>query len=307
MSISEACGHGSFVFLAWSFALQDMLQLRIIALLAGVSMAVFNFYHPYGRPLILPFRWNLLFIAVNSVWIGILLKNEWDSQHLNALENEIYDLSFQSTGMDVRHFTKLLRAGQMEIYKPGEYITRQGEMTSQVRIIVSGDAKILVGGKEVYQTEPGNFISELGLHAGIRFADQVSTASTVAITHAICWAWSRGSLIDLLESEPHKIGSYFQSALSADLLKKMSHNIDLGKGYSDMDYRSLLLTYLKYGRITNHDKNMFKRYRRIHNIGEEQHEAAIESLGISRDEWEAHDPAVLNKALPPESENGGAE
>ena len=69
LSLAEIFGHSSFMLLATSFAFGDILWLRSLALASGSCMAVFNYWHPNGRVLWLPFRWNLIFIIVNSMWI----------------------------------------------------------------------------------------------------------------------------------------------------------------------------------------------------------------------------------------------
>ena len=90
-SISEACGHMSFLLLGVSFAFQDIMYLRVTALFAGATMAVFNFFHPYGRVLWLPFRWNLFFIGVNVLNISWIMSQQYAANHMSAEESQLYE------------------------------------------------------------------------------------------------------------------------------------------------------------------------------------------------------------------------
>jgi hypothetical protein len=85
LSLAEIFGHTSFMLLATSFAFGDILWLRSLALASGSCMAVFNYWHPNGKVLWLPFRWNLIFIIVNSMWIlQVRKRGGRGGEHLNV-------------------------------------------------------------------------------------------------------------------------------------------------------------------------------------------------------------------------------
>lgn len=86
MTYSECFGHASFILVAASYALDDFLWLRIIAVAGSTSMLVFTYFHPHGRVLWLPFKWNALFIAINSYRIG---KVFWDRYMAEQLSEEM--------------------------------------------------------------------------------------------------------------------------------------------------------------------------------------------------------------------------
>jgi hypothetical protein len=71
-TLSEFCGHGSFLCLAMGYLTSDLLQLRIFAF-SGISLSVvFQYYRP--QPLWIPIKWNALFLLINGMMIAILLK-----------------------------------------------------------------------------------------------------------------------------------------------------------------------------------------------------------------------------------------
>ena len=70
-SISTMAGHGSFIFVAFAYLEDEFLPLRMYAV-CGISLSmIFQFYREV--PLMLPFKWNALFLAINATMIAILL------------------------------------------------------------------------------------------------------------------------------------------------------------------------------------------------------------------------------------------
>jgi hypothetical protein len=53
---SECFGHASFFLVAVSYAVDDFLQLRLIAIAGSAAMLIFTYFHPHGRVLWLPFK-----------------------------------------------------------------------------------------------------------------------------------------------------------------------------------------------------------------------------------------------------------
>lgn len=71
-NLSDLCGHGSFVCLALSYLESDFLSLRMYAM-SGITLSIlFQYYRE--KPLWIPIRWNSLFLLINAVMIGYLVK-----------------------------------------------------------------------------------------------------------------------------------------------------------------------------------------------------------------------------------------
>jgi len=285
LSLSESFGHGSFLTLALSFSFQDILSLRLCGLLSGIAMAIFNFYHPNGKPLFLPFWWNMLFIFVNTFMIILIEFNQWKSKQLGSFEQKMFEQNFAHTGMDLVDFRKICLSGELTKVKKGEFLTKQGTRSNYVRVIISGKATYSVDGKPVSSAVPGNFISELGLHAGIRFSHQVSTASTMATSdELVCYSWRRGALIDLLEGN-QRIGAMFQMAISNDLIRKLSSEGVEHNEMSHRDFRMVVKMVVREKNPDPHKVNMLDRYRKIHNISDEELENTLRDLGWTMEQF----------------------
>ena len=63
IGIFQALGHLSFILLATSFLLRDILHLRLVAIAAATSNAVFSYYGLVSPNLIVVF-WQTVFVAI---------------------------------------------------------------------------------------------------------------------------------------------------------------------------------------------------------------------------------------------------
>lgn len=218
-SISELCGHASFMLVAASYAVDDFVMLRIIAVAGSTSMLVFTYFHPHGRALWLPFKWNVLFILINGYRIGRVLFERYEVRNMTSANLKLHHDHFQV--MDLVDFNKLLRIGRMESFGGGDVLVHQGQMNSAVRLVLSGDLDVERDRQYTYSLEEGNFISESGLHIGLKLTGAVESSGTVtARGRCQTISWERDELMDLLEQEKDLKRS-FLSALSWDIIGKL--------------------------------------------------------------------------------------
>lgn len=122
-TISEMFGHASFVLVAVSYATDDFLLLRILAVAGSSSMMVFTYFHPHGRVLWLPFKWNMLFILINSYRIvkALYYRNvgKFLSDDLKNIKKEYFD------AMDMVDYAHLIRYAEEEEFTDGDVLVLQ--------------------------------------------------------------------------------------------------------------------------------------------------------------------------------------
>lgn len=123
VTFSECFGHMSFVLVAASYATDDFLYLRMIAVAGSSAMLVFTYFHPHGRVLWLPFQWNALFIVINTYRIGKSLYYKNIGMKLSEEMKEIKRLYFDT--MDIVDFVKLIEIAQEETFEKGDLVLFQ--------------------------------------------------------------------------------------------------------------------------------------------------------------------------------------
>ena len=300
ITFSEVLGHASFLLVAISYAVDDFLWLRILAVAGSSSMLFFAYFHPYGRILWLPFQWNVMFIGLNLYRIG---KIHWDHFLAERLPKEWIDFRNRNFYlMDPSDFATLVHLGNVREYEPGEWIVEQGQGNAHVGLVLQGTAKVLVDGAVTYVLEEANFLHESGLHAGLLLPGSVETCCTVvAETHARVLTWDRSELVALM----HRNGGVRRSLkaiLSWDIVHKLKqqrllltrHQIDDPEEWTERRnrqthyrYRAILQNMCEHPHYLQERRKQLAKYRMIHNIDDATHLQALREIGWTVDEFEA--------------------
>jgi len=302
VTLSECFGHSSFILVAASYATDDFIMLRSIAVVGSTAMLVFTYFHPHGRVLWLPFKWNVLFIAINSWRLGLIMYEKYLSDIMPEEMKRIREEHFYV--VDPIDWSKLIRSGREEIYEPGALIVQQGDMNRYIRLIIDGEVEILRDGQVTYRLEEGNFASESGLHAGIRLRGAVESCAAVVAKRDSkrkirVVSWNRDDLMDLLEHEKGMRNS-LKAALSWDIIRKLkAQRLMLADGTVEDPalwtakrkeqgaerYAAILHNMLSHPDPHKHIDQLTK-YRGIHHIGDEHHRLALERCGWTMQEFE---------------------
>ena len=121
LSLYNICD--GIIIVAASYYSQDFLELRIMAVLGSTSMLFFTYFHPHGRVLWLPLKWNILFIAINSMRIGKVFYERYKAQELSPELKEFRreELSI----IDMVDYYKLVNIAQEEVFEEGALIVQQ--------------------------------------------------------------------------------------------------------------------------------------------------------------------------------------
>ncbi|KAL3918514.1 MAG: hypothetical protein SGILL_004199 [Bacillariaceae sp.] len=300
---SEIFGHLSFMLVAVSYAVDDFLQLRLIAIAGSTAMLFFTYFHPHGKVLWLPFRWNLLFIGLNSWRVAkVYLDRYWSDQLLSeAWCRRMYDHHFYV--MEKTDFARLVGLGKVETCRKGDIVIQQGHDNRYVRLVLKGDLSVERDGQVTYLLHEGQFISESGLHAGLGLRGSVESCCTVSAAtddvELLCW--DRTELMRILEL--HKsIERALKAVMSWDIVSKLKSQRQLlasGK-VEDVDrwtqkrreqtlsrYKAILHNMLSHPDYLNERKDQLAKYREIHHIQMSEHLLALKEVGWSIAEFEA--------------------
>ena len=223
-TISECFGHASFILVAISYATDDFLLLRIIAVAGSTSMLFFTYFHPHGRVLWLPFQWNALFIVINGYRIGKSLYYKYVGHLMSEDRKRVKDEYFQI--MDMSDFAKLCSIAEEETFREGEMVVFQGQKNPFIRMVIEGELDVLRDGVKTYSLGEGNFIAEAGLHAGLFLTGTMESCCTIVANRdgqkkkAKCLKWDRTELINLLHQN-NGLRRSLKAVLSWDIVRKL--------------------------------------------------------------------------------------
>lgn len=300
ISLSECFGHSSFILVAISYAVDDFIQLRLIAIAGSTAMLVFAYFHPHGRILWLPFKWNVLFIVLNAYRVIKVYADRFLASQLSPLMMHMHDHHFYV--MELADFARLVRLGTIEQYRKGEVVVKQDQENRYVRLVLQGTLNVERDGQVTYQLHEGNFISETGLHAGLLLRGNVNSCCDVKANDndVTVLAWDRTDLMHLLEVDKN-IQRAIKAVMSWDIVSKLKSQRGLLASGLVPDpeewtrkrreqtlhrYKSILRNMLAHPYYLNMRREELSKYRDIHHIDDDQHELALKEMGWTLEEFE---------------------
>ena len=150
MCPSEAFGHAAFMLAGTAFLEPDILYLRAISIAAGGATLVFTYFHPTGRPLWLPFGWNVVFMLINGTQIYRILHDSSEAKKLPPQALELWRRVFAVHGLSDVEFSKLLAAGTWTTFRKATTLQEEGQPSNSVFLIVHGGADVLMHGEKAH-------------------------------------------------------------------------------------------------------------------------------------------------------------
>jgi len=316
VSASEAFGHMSFAMLALSYAVSDMLELRLFAIASIGSMMVFNYWHPVGFTLWLPFRWNALFLVTNIAWVMSMMRQNQMQWIEGVVDIEsIHKHIFPS--LSLNEFSSLMKTAQLKHYPKGHELTREFDRSSWVYLITSGTAQVSVGDNNLFNLNEQDFVGTMGLHTSL-YINKANTTTKVVSPKLQCLRWKKDQLIRSIESNPPLLAAV-DAALSIDELRKllkMQHHGPRqqqqtqqqqqtttttqrhstmkylgGAGEKPNDhsrmYDNLVKSVLGSSRVVSDEqRDSLLRFRRLYHVNDETHREALHNQGWTEKQFE---------------------
>lgn len=247
-TLSELFGHASFILVAASYITQDFVQLRVMAILGSGAMLLFTYFHPHGRVMWLPFKWNALFIAINVFRVSKIYYYRYKAENLS---NEMKEFRQEHLGtLWPADYYKLISMAVEEEFEEGEMVLHQGQPNPHIRIVLEGELQVLRDGTLTYILEKGSFVSESGLHAGLMLKGSIESCCSIVVgppfdpttvnhknetkhvhsrgiekNRVRCLRWDRTKLVELLEdstdNDARGLYNALKAVLSWDVVRKL--------------------------------------------------------------------------------------
>ncbi|GAB0494125.1 hypothetical protein MMPV_005415 [Pyropia vietnamensis] len=226
-------GNASFVLVALSFLSSDMLTLRALNISASVMMLAFNAF-ALERPVWLALRWGALFVAINAVHIGVLLRERTAGLAMPGVARDAYDRFFRGGGMCERAFMRLVDAGAVVQLRRGDQLTAEGEPNGSLWLVTDGAVRVVVEGVVVARgLTAGSWVGERGflrgqtlksLNAACGRPSPAAATVQVESDRLTAIRWSRSALLALFTSHPSTRAAV-TLAITEDLLRKSTAGV----------------------------------------------------------------------------------
>lgn len=211
MNYFQWAAHVASILTMLAYLVKDILWLRFLTIFACIAGICFNYFVP-ASPLWAVIYWNVVFIAINAVQIGIIVK-ERSGVHFTPEEKELYETLFKSFAPF--EFMKLLRIGRWCKADKGQVLAIESEPLENVMLIYNGLVSVESRGRNIAQLKDGSFIGEISFISG-----GTATANVKAIEPTRYLSWPKRDINSLLNRNP-SMRFAMQSVLSTDLSKKL--------------------------------------------------------------------------------------
>ncbi len=209
--VGSLLGHLAFALIALSYLVRDIFWLRSISILSSLAGIIYG-YSALSEPLWINIIWNMVFIAVNIVWIAVILK-ERRSVDFTDEEKELYSTVFHT--FSPVEFMKLMRIGKWKVCQPNEVLIVEHQPTDDMMLIYNGEVEVWVRDRKIATLKDGAFVGEMSFLTG-----NLPTATVKATKETRCVVWSKEELRKLLNRNP-SMWATLQGVLSTDLTKKL--------------------------------------------------------------------------------------
>lgn len=211
MSFIDFLGHLAFIIIAGSFLVKDMICLRVLSVVACVISIFFN-YFGFDSPIWLVIFWQVIFIMINVVQIGILIKDKLGVE-FSEEEKELYDTQF--CNMSPVEFMKFMRLSEWKSLEADTVIIKEDQPLSSITLIYNGVVEIHKKNRKINTVKDGTFLGDVEF-----FSKPKASATAISTTDIRLVVWPFYELKKLLKMNPSMLIS-LNSALSTSLAKKL--------------------------------------------------------------------------------------
>ena len=211
MNIVDFLGHISFVIIALSFVMRDILWLRIVSILGSIFSIFFNYFIP-GGPIWIVIGWSMVFILIHAFNMIVSVR-ERQGVVFSPEEKELFDTVFKA--FSSVEFMKLLRIGEWRDISKDTVIAQEGNLVDEITFIYNGEANIQSKGRQINTIRDGAFVGEMEF-----FSEKEATATVLSTSPLRCLVWTKDELKQLLVRNPNMY-SAMQTVFSVDLVQKL--------------------------------------------------------------------------------------
>ena len=164
-----AWAHWPYALLVLSMLMREMVWLRTIAIVAGVSHIIIRAAILYDPVTV---AWETALVLIN---VAQLLLIWWDKGHRHTNEDEALLAATILPGQAGRAVRRLMGFARWRTVEPGETLIVEGQGITELLFVTDGAARIEKSGVLVAICSRGDFVGEMGFVSG-----DVATATVIA-------------------------------------------------------------------------------------------------------------------------------
>ena len=193
MTAIDFVGHLSFLIVALSLAMKDIIFLRILGILSGF-VGIFYNYFVTTDPLWIPIIWLSIFIVINISMISLFYFENLKG-NLSAEDIEIWQNNF--IGLTVQEFKTIKKISKSKIYGVGDTLISMGEKNKYLYFVNSGNLSVEKNNKKITNLSQGDIAGEMSF-----ITDSLPNADVIANEETNCVIVNKDELKSVMIKNP---------------------------------------------------------------------------------------------------------
>ena len=212
MATVDLAGHLSFLIVAISLSMKDIILLRTLSILSGI-IGIFYNYFATTEPLWVPIIWLFIFIIINSYMVSIFyLENR--KSNLTADDIEIWQRNF--IGLSLREFKVIKKISNTKIYNAGDILIHTGIKNKLLYFVNAGNLNVKRNNKIIGTLSQGDVAGEISF-----ITDSLPNADVIANEKSYCIAIDKAELKSIMMKNP-TLHLSITSLFNINLTKKLA-------------------------------------------------------------------------------------
>jgi len=212
MMFIDAVGHLSFLIVALSLLMRDIILLRVLGILSGVVGIGYN-YFVTTEPLWVPIIWLLVFMVINIYMIATFyLAN----RKANLSEEDLTLWQNNFLGLAIDEYRRLKKIFDYRTFDDGEVLIQLGQDNRFLFFVTAGQLVVHRNGQDIGVLEQGGVAGEMSF-----LTEALPNADVVASGGASCILIDKAKLRALMMKHP-TFHLSMTNVFNLNLMKKLA-------------------------------------------------------------------------------------
>ena len=208
----DAVGHLSFLIVALSLLMRDIILLRLLGILSGVVGIGYNYFVTM-EPLWVPIIWLSVFMAINIYMIAtFFLAN----RKANLSEEDLTLWQNNFLGLAIDEYRRLKKIFDYRTFDDGEVLIQLGQDNRFLFFVTAGQLVVHRNGQDIGVLEQGGVAGEMSF-----LTEALPNADVVASGGASCILIDKAKLRALMMKHP-TFHLSMTNVFNLNLMKKLA-------------------------------------------------------------------------------------
>ena len=184
---------------------------------------LFQYYRPVS--LMIPVRWNILFLLINGLMVGALVKERSEASAMDETMKNLFTGEFERMGFTAVEFRRLFSTCEKVALAPGTPLSIEKETQEKTYFLLSGQVVVKSGDSIIATVNRNHFIGEMSFLSYLQEGVSTKAAADCYVSEnepAVVFVWDNTVLRDyLIKDDNRGVKNALQASISNDLRKKI--------------------------------------------------------------------------------------